>query len=551
LIAPHGGRCTDDLLTARGPRPLRTNDLYTAELSIELARRMDASLVANTQADRNQVDLHRISEVMRKAPWFLRLVEALVERILERHAVAEVLFIHGWNVIQAKVDIGIGATLADGLATDDVQDRLTVSRGYLQRRLEALRKLCAGAAIMTSYGERYPAAHPNNFTQLFRRAGGRRQVGASERLVGWARAGRLEAVQLELGVPLRWPGPARDKLVGALATAFERAPVAESEAGDEVFRAHPSGARSPAAETFRGVGVGGTAAAPPPRQWPNTGARPDTVPIALQAHDPLSGIGILTSIGGAPDGSLGGRLLILPGGQSLTIFAGQDPPSGALSVGGLTFAPDGPGFAVRFDGPALRVDDASLYVHMESAQARSELTEVALELRCEPVLGGRDGASAPALLAGWYGEVRGQVRLGGATYNVDTLGFSDAAVARLAGQPATRLCAAFGRALAVVARFPARDGDGAAARLTPAGWLAVCPRGLRVDSTGSAGVLERIVLELAGEAPLTASALSSMVVMRPLADGGHARVTFGFAQFAWGAHRGTGFYEHGELVPAG
>ena len=574
LVAPHGGRSTDDVLATRRARPVRTNDLYTAELSIELATRMNASLVANTEVDRNQVDLHRISEVTRKAPWFLRLVEALVERILRRHAVAEVLFIHGWNVIQPKVDIGIGAALEDGLAAGSVGERLTVSHGYLERRLEALRALCAGAAIHTSYGERYPAAHPNNFLQLFRRVGGRRPAGAGERLLDWAKEGRLEAVQLELGVPLRWPGPGRDNLVRSLTKAFCSKPAGEPEGGSAGVkqlaraRAGGAGARRPVeVGTPNPQGASGT-------EWttarcPLDAARPHAASVALQAHDPLSGTGILTSIGTAPDGSLAGRLLVFPGGSSLTIFAGQDRPSGALCVGGLSFVSEGSGLLVHFSGPALRVDDARLYVHMESAQARSDLTDVALELRFEPVARPRSGGTAAAQisLAGSYGAVRGQVTIAGIPHRIDTHGFLDGEVARLRAVPGTRLSAAFGPELALVARLRDRDDDAAALRLTPDGWRALRPRRLTVGSESGAalasnldpaggpglarspGVPQRIVLELVGEEPIVASALSSMAVIRPLPGGGHARVSFGFASFAWGARRGTGFYEHGELVP--
>jgi len=561
LVAPHGGRSADDLLAKRRARPVRTNDLYTAELSIELAARMNASLVANTEVDRNQVDLHRISEVTRKAPWFLRLVETLVERILRRHEVAEVLFIHGWNVIQPKVDIGIGAALEDSLAAGSVGERLTVSHGYLERRLEALRELCAGAAIHASYGERYPAAHPNNFLQLFRRVGARRPAGAGERLLDWAKEGRLEAVQLELGVPLRWPGPARDDLVRSLTTAFRSSPVAKREGRSTSVKQN---------RRVRGTGSESAAARRPP-----DAVRAHATSVALQAHDPLSGIGILTSIGTAPDGSLGGRLLVFPGGSSLTIFAGQDRPSGVLCVGGLSFVSDGSGLLVRFSGPALRVDDARLYVHMESAQARSDLTEVALELRFEPGSPPRSNGTAATLisLAGSFGAVRGQVTIAGVPRRIDTYGFLDGEVARLRAAPGTRLSAAFGPELALVARLGDRDDDAAALRLAPDGWRTLRPQYLTVGSesgvgrvtdlgraggpslsdglgvSDSPGAPQRIVLELDGEEPIVATALSSMAVIRPLPGGEHARVSFGFASFAWGARRGTGFYEHGELAP--
>ena len=68
---------------------------------------------ANPELDRNDLDLNRISQVTRCAVWFPALLERLIAAILERHERAEVVFVHGWNVAQAKCDIGVGHPLDD------------------------------------------------------------------------------------------------------------------------------------------------------------------------------------------------------------------------------------------------------------------------------------------------------------------------------------------------------------------------------------------------------------------------------------------------------
>src|SRR6185369_7116258 len=117
-----------------------------------------------------------------------------------RHACAEVLFVHGWNVVQPKCDIGVGHALADALAAHAHAEELTISPGYAEHRLGRLRALCAAEGIATAFGERYAARHPNNLLQLFRpTANG---SAAAPRLAEWVATRRVEAVQLELGVPV-------------------------------------------------------------------------------------------------------------------------------------------------------------------------------------------------------------------------------------------------------------------------------------------------------------------------------------------------------------
>src|ERR1700751_2024389 len=57
LIAPHGGHAGQ---AARARLHPRINDLHTAEITRELARRLDAHALINVAMDRNLLDCNRV-----------------------------------------------------------------------------------------------------------------------------------------------------------------------------------------------------------------------------------------------------------------------------------------------------------------------------------------------------------------------------------------------------------------------------------------------------------------------------------------------------------
>ena len=107
LVAPHGGR-RDVARRPWGTAPLKVNDLHTAALTAELARVTGASAIINTAADRNDVDLNRVSAAHDRAPWFLERLADVLAATLGRHGRATLLTVHGWNVVQPAVDLGLG-----------------------------------------------------------------------------------------------------------------------------------------------------------------------------------------------------------------------------------------------------------------------------------------------------------------------------------------------------------------------------------------------------------------------------------------------------------
>jgi len=105
FVAPHGGR-----RPAEAPilDSIKVNDLYTAELTTELVRITGGYALINHAHDRNELDLNRISQVRKEAVWFLEALHELLSTLVDRHGVARVFFMHGWNVVQPVCDLGVG-----------------------------------------------------------------------------------------------------------------------------------------------------------------------------------------------------------------------------------------------------------------------------------------------------------------------------------------------------------------------------------------------------------------------------------------------------------
>jgi len=527
VIAPHGGLCVRDLLAPETAGTLRGNDLHTAEVASLLAERLDASLIANLSVDRNELDLNRISEIAAVAPWFLDLIQEQVEHILRRHPVAQVLVVHGWHVVQPRCDVGVGARLADADEATLVRGRLTVSPDYVLGPLEALRAAGERHGIRTTYGERWPAAHRNNVMQLFRQALRAVPGAVSHPLAQLASDGRLQAVQLELGAPLRWPGVWRDRFLAIAAVAF--APATAQPGGPE--------ARVVAVAD---AGEGRRASAPVELDRPRA--------IALQAFDECagaSGLGIVVGLGPMSPNELGARLLLLPGGQRMLLFTGHErigrrPPG---TVGGLEAIPGDGGITVRFRGPVLDVPDASRYFQHEAAQLDAHLVDLELDLRFTAF-----GASA-------YGHVVGEARVPGMTWRFAAQGFTDPVLARPAPRQgsALRLTASFGADLGMVASLEDAPGTGSITCLMASGRaqqaaLSAVP----IPAVVPGRLAEPFILSLPDGAHLRCTPRGHVTILRPSGDGIFVRVTFGAAGYELDdGRRGSGFYEHGSSLLAG
>jgi len=373
LVAPHGGRRDAERRPWAGGH-LRMNDLHTASLTAELAALLGGPALINEAHDRNDVDLNRVSEAHQRAPWFLERLADLVDAAVRRHGRATLLALHGWNVVQPVVDLGLGCT--PGEDPFAVGRAAAVSPAFAARALPRLVEACRARGIAATVGARYPARHRENLVQLFTpryTEDGRPLVRALAAL-----APLVDAVQLELGIALRWPGPWRARLVAACSEALPALLAAP----------HPAG--GPPGDT--------TAAAPAP-----------PVPRRLEfAGAALSGLVGL-------DAGRTGRLLLFPEGGGLFLFTGERL---GHTPGGLCVEPTASGgLALRYDGPLLRFPDTTPFLDLETGLARAELVEGEIELRFAP----GHAHEGPAE----FGTVTGSVALERARHPVTASAFAE------------------------------------------------------------------------------------------------------------------------------
>jgi hypothetical protein len=401
---------------ASPPANLKVNDVHTAELTRELAARLGAAAVINRGCDRNVLDLNRTSQVRRQASWFLDLLRDEIASVLARFERAELLFIHGWNVGQAKCDFGIGAReTVTGLATPNGA-ALTVTRGYLEGRLEPLRTTLERKRIETFIGVRYPASHPNNLLQAFTPRGADQALTSAEKQFAvWASEGRLEAIQLELGVPLRWPGVWRNHLVESIAGHFD--------GGRATIKVPRNAASRVTVDKYTS------------RLLTSTDSRRAT---SLQFYDPVADVGLLAGVGPIGQETSAARLLLFLGGQRVALFTGEQNPSMSLVVEPLRFERDELATRLSFSGPILHLEDGATYLDLEAAFVASTLGELEVELCFRRCGAGPTGAE--------FGQVEGRVDLGGERRTISVGAYANAAAARVRQSPGyTMFTADFGR----------------------------------------------------------------------------------------------------------
>ncbi|MGH7819235.1 MAG: DUF7064 domain-containing protein [Candidatus Binatia bacterium] len=384
LIAPHGGRRPDcSELDATAPR--KANDLGTAELTAELARRAGAEAIVNHGQDRNTLDLNRVSHVRRGASWLLDLLLANLREQIDRRGEARVFFIHGWNAIQASCDVGIGVRLEG--------DRMVPVRGGVPtvpaRFLPALLRFaarCGADGIEVTFGDRYPAAARENVLQVFTARYTDDRDPRIRELAALGAEGKVAAVQLELGVPLRWPGAIRDRFVDGVLSLLA------AEAGDGAI----------------------PAATLPPTSTPGHGS-PQR--LTLEFHDAANGIGGFAGIERSVGGRRHARLLLCLGRSRLGLFTGEHPTGNGhpLSCAGLRWTESGAHrLELEYDGPFLLFERNDPFLDLESGLAGASLTSLRARLRwTAPEL------SRPSLGIGRPGRLCGEVQVGDSRLSVD------------------------------------------------------------------------------------------------------------------------------------
>src|SRR5262249_11270361 len=163
LVAPHGGR-RDPVRRPWSAGGVRVNDLHTASLTAALAAATGAAALINEAEDRNDVDLNRIGEAEARLRGSRERLTELIDAALARHGRATLLTIHGWNVIQPAVDLGIGCRTSPGSYA--LGPGAAISPAFAATALPALVDACGRRGIAATIGARYPARHPQNLPQL-------------------------------------------------------------------------------------------------------------------------------------------------------------------------------------------------------------------------------------------------------------------------------------------------------------------------------------------------------------------------------------------------
>ena len=494
LIAPHGGLSQADLLTKEAAGR-RANDLHTADLTREMARRLGATALINTAVDRNELDLNRLDDVSARAPWLLRELETHLGRLLRSHRHAVVLFVHGWHVGQARCDIGVGASLDTAADARLHPDRLTVDPDFVAGELERFRCGLADDGMIATYGERWPAAHRNNAMRLFRRRPN--DDPASAVLESLVREGRIQAVQLELGAPLRWPGDLRRRFVDRVAAVW-----GEGDAPAPAARRRPP--------------------APRPRGEPPSA-------LSVQVFDPASGphgIGVVAGAMRLGPRDVGARFQLLPGGQRMGIFTGHGTRGPVLGVPDLDFEETHDGFRVSFDGWLLHSEDLGDYFRSERRQADADLVEARALLEV------RDSGSG-------LGRVEGEIAFGRERWLVDATGFVDVRSSGVPrGRAGIRILSATPEGEGLRVDGPDAEGRWIVARHGPTGWVeTVCEGRVAADRP------ESWSLELAEGGRLDVQWRSRGALLRPVGPKRYVHTTFGLVDVTFAAERRAGFFE--------
>ena len=213
LIAPHGGRAGAAAEATLHPK---VNDLETAEITRVLAARIDATALINAGMDRNEIDCNRLAQLASRAPWILDLIADRIEQIIARHGRATVLLIHGWNIIEPRVDFGLGLREAAGRLRPPNGAHVSASDRFINGQLADLAARLRAVNILPSFGMRYPGGAAQNLLQAFTPRHRSSDITAIQRLAAIAESGAIDALQLEMSVAVRLPGALRERNIEAM-----------------------------------------------------------------------------------------------------------------------------------------------------------------------------------------------------------------------------------------------------------------------------------------------------------------------------------------------
>lgn len=417
FLAPHGGRAEPNRRFLTYPR---VNDLYTDEIAIELAHRLGASALVNCALDRNRLDLNRLDQVMCHAPWFVELLADRVQAIVERRQRATLVLLHGWNVVDPRLDLGVGLKMRQGCLYTPAGSFRCASEAFIAGPLRQLSELLETGKIAVTFGLRYPAADANNLAQIFTPRHESHGSSALARLAKLSAAGGIDAVQMELSATLRLPGRMRKQYIDATVQTFSEIEMATVPAIGQVSHSGSgiSCADPPAKPTLpdpAGPASRGSLA-------PASDAFFMPLRYGVEFFDANAMVGAMASFDVGRSGAVA-RTIFMLGDGTVLLFTSQTVPApvaGGLALGPLSLRISRHNLHVDFEGPMLAVADGRAYVDLESALASASVCEnVRLQCEVQLIETVEDGvgerpprAPWPSALAPGFGGLAGELRFG-------------------------------------------------------------------------------------------------------------------------------------------
>lgn len=547
LIAPHGGRAEPRTRAILHPK---VNDLHTADITRELAARVGAAALINHSMDRNRLDCNRITQIADSAPWLLEMIDERLRQIIERHGRATILLIHGWNIIEPRVDFGLGLKLLGGELRPPGAAHVSASDDFIRGPLAQFAGKLREVGIKPSFGMRYPAGGAQNLLQAFTPRHRESAVMALRSIAKTAGAGNVDALQLEFSVACRMPGPLRRHCIEAMEAAF---------ASDARPALETTGGAAPIARTPRPKVVSTAPKAAPPQP----------TRVGVEFYDPRARIGAMASFDlGA--GGFGARIMMLLGARRVALFTGEgrvERTERGIALGPLRLDQHGEELDLSFDGPAVLVPDSTEYLSIERALASGRLDPALhINLRLTPfdapldlagILVAAKDPSRLANSAASFGMIDGEIRIEGNAHELR--GYSRAGVSFTGLGPtkfsARRMAwACFPdspNAMAVeVRRSVTDDGDEqlSARILSDGKWCDHELRSLVLDTTAVESPPHRIEAEIAlpgaQALQLAGQAESFVPLSRPGPDSTRIYTALGFATFTASGGSGAGMFEY-------
>ncbi len=363
--------------------------------------------------DRNRLDCNRLSQIIERAPWLLEMIAERVDAIVARHGRVTVLLIHGWNIIEPRLDFGLGLRHFGGELRPPGSACVSACDDFINGPLAGLADRLHRHGIMPTYGMRYPGGGLQNLLQAFTARHRESPHAALRAISETAMRGVVDAAQLELSVALQDARRIARSMRRRDRRSFFGQRLRFASAARTLGR--ESRAASGGRQTRNRRGCDG-------RRRPAASASSFTIR--------RRGFGAMASfdVGGA---GMGARIMMLFDHHRAALFTAEGRPTrsaSAVTHGPLSLQREGDSIVLAFRGPAVIVPDATAYLSIERALASGRLDcDTEVSVRFEIDRGGGEFDFDRILICvrraqptrrrrvAAFGRVAGQVRIDGAT----------------------------------------------------------------------------------------------------------------------------------------